>query len=255
VGDGKFYPLTNFAVRLDKVEVALDGAIHAFLTFKNPGGQERTIIGNSIQAFIEDADGVALRFGDLTRASTPEPERFADQPRLAPGAELKARMVLPTHKGGAPVKSLTFHEDGALASFNVSNLSVPGVITQPFTSAPGAAAEWKELGVFDVRFDGARPQRGSVFSEMFFTFRNPTEKIQYVGNPFKITMTDADGATSSDQRQIYPVRGLSPDPIVWTPWVLPGQEIRLRFLFRGPISPTLTMEHTENGAKQTFATR
>jgi hypothetical protein len=39
----------------------------------------------------------------------------------------------------------------------------------------------------------------------------------------------------------------------WQPWVLPGREIRLRFLFEGPLGPSITIEHSESKTKQTFA--
>jgi hypothetical protein len=258
VGDGKFYPLTKFEIRLDKVEVARDRSLHAFVTFKNPSGAEQLLINDSIKAFLEDADGLAFRVSRLSRASTPEPEDFANQPNLAPGAELKARFVLPTLKSGAPVKSLTFEENGATAAFDLSGISVPGLLTQPFTSAAGATAEWKELGIFDARFDGARPQRGSAFSEIFFTFRNPSEKPQqifFAGGTFKIWMADPDGSLQHDQYNLYSVRGMNPNSMPWQPFVMPGHEIRLRFLYRGPVAPTVTIEDSGSGTKQTYATR
>jgi hypothetical protein len=252
-GDGKFYPLSKFDVRLDKVEVARDRSLHAFVTIKNPGSVENMIINNSIQAFIEDADGVALKFADITRASTVTPEPFSEQPRLAPGTELKARFVLPTLKGGAPVRSLTLKEDNVLTTFDLSSIGVPDVVTEPFTGAPGASPDWKELGNVDVRFDGARPQRGTQFTEMFFTLKNVTKEVQFVGTPFRISSTDADGLVLKDQGQIYTVRGINPEWIVYTPWVLPGREMRLRFLIRGKIGNSLTVESAHTSAKQTFA--
>jgi hypothetical protein len=61
VGDGKFYPLTKFDIRLDKVEVARDKSVHAFVTLKNPSGAEQLLINDSIKVFLEDADGLAFR--------------------------------------------------------------------------------------------------------------------------------------------------------------------------------------------------
>jgi hypothetical protein len=258
VGDGKFYPLGKFELRVDKVEAAADKNVHAFVTLKNLTGAEEMIFGHTVYAYVEDADGVTYRSIKIARASTPEPQDFANDPRLAPGAELKARLIVPVLKGGAPLRSLTFDEDGTTATFDISGVSVPSQLAQPFASASGATTEWKELGIFDVRFDGARPQRGSAFSEMFFTFRNPSEKAQqifFAGGTFRISMADADGSMQRDQGNLYSVRGLSPDSMSWQPYVMPGHEIRLRFLFRGPIAPTLTIEHTPSGTKQTYATR
>jgi hypothetical protein len=257
VGDGKFYPFTKFEIRLDKVTPGPEKTIHAFVTLKNLTDAEQTILGHTIQAYAEDADGMAFRASKIARASTPEAESFDNNPKVAPRGEFKVRFVLPALKGGAPLRTLIFDEDGATVAFDISNVSVPGQIALPFTNAPGATAEWKELGNLDVRFDGARPQRGSKLSEIFFTFRNPSEEPQQIffgGGTFKVWMADADGSLQYDQG-FYTVRGMNPNSMDWQPLVMPGREIRLRFLHRSPVAPTLTIEHTPSKTKQTYAIR
>jgi hypothetical protein len=166
--------------------------VHAFVTIKNPSGAERKIVLPTLKSFLEDVDGVTFTFDGIRRATTPEPEPFNIEPVLPAGGELQARFVMNTLKGGAPLRSLMVKEGAATASFDLSGVTFPGQIAQPFTGAPGAVSEWKELGSFDVRFDGARPQRGAKFSEAFFTFRNLSEEMQqvfFVGGTFRLTTT------------------------------------------------------------------
>jgi hypothetical protein len=95
VGDGKFYALHQVRIRLDKVTTGPEKTIHAFVTLKNLTDAEQTILGHTIKAYAEDADGMAFRASKIARASTPEAESFDNNPKVAPAGSSNSASSCP----------------------------------------------------------------------------------------------------------------------------------------------------------------
>jgi hypothetical protein len=133
-----------------------------------------------IQGVVTDADGV----GNSIYGFLPTGRRaHADgrQQAIAPGGEIKVRLLVPIAQGTAPLKTMTLWErDSQPQTVDIAGVQPPGLKPPANFAAlnlKGGTNEFKACGkTLDVRFEGFRKARDGSY-EAFFTFKNTSESL------------------------------------------------------------------------------
>ena len=235
-----YLPLKNFEVRVDKVQPNIEGdKLEAFVTLRNRTQKEQLINGSVIQGVATDEDGVGILFMGFYQ---PEgaPTEIGGNTAMAPGAEIKVRLLVPVPEGTAPLKTMTLWErDSQPQAFDISNVRLPGLKPAANFAAlnlKGGTGEWKAAGrTLDVRFEGFRKARDGSF-EAFFTFKNTsesfvrTEVLDMHSSSLDIDLHDAGGQKARHDEVMRP-NGNTAIPMNHV-GVLPGSETKFRYRFR-----------------------
>lgn len=233
-------PLRDFAVRPIALKMDAQGRFDVTLTVRNIAKSGKLIANGDWTVTLTDADGLGFGSRDIWMPGAGPAKPFRLMPTVAPGGVQQIRFLVPPEAIRSSVVRLSVQQGNAPpATFDVSTAAVgraPARQAPPISSAPFAT-----LHKFDVRID--RTQQVGNKLEIFFTARNRTRELQYLGGSnLTFRGTGPDGQPAQSRRETFSIRGTRGAPTGMAP-IQPGASARLRQLFdaahvKGPWSVT-----------------
>lgn len=124
IGDGNFYALDQFDVRVDKVQYGRADTLEVFVTYRNHRPHKLGVTAGGFTLIITDADGVGLRdMGNLYRVGGDDPVRIENTIWLEGGESCRIRYIFKIPKGTEALKKLSVDEYNHTRTFELSGLT------------------------------------------------------------------------------------------------------------------------------------
>ncbi|MDT8758782.1 hypothetical protein MZO42_08730 [Sphingomonas psychrotolerans] len=219
--------LRDFAVRPLSLRVDAQGRFDVTLTVRNVAKTAKLIANGDWTVTLTDADGLGFSSRDIWMPGSGPAKPFHLMPNVAPGGVHQIRFLIEPEKARSSLVRLSVQQGGAApATFDISRAAVGRAAAK---SAPApSAAPFVALHKFDVRLDGTQAIGGKV--ELFFTARNRTRDLQYLGGSNLRFQGSSQGGPVQSRPEAFSIRGARSVPVGMAP-IQPGASARLRVLF------------------------
>ncbi|WP_342250340.1 hypothetical protein [Sphingomonas sp. OTU376] len=219
--------LRDFSVRPTSLRADAQGRFDITLSVRNVAKTSKLIANGDWTVTLTDADGLGFSSRDIWMAGSGPAKPFNLMPNVAPGGIHHIRFLLQPEQVRSGLIRLSVQQAGAApATFDISRQAVGRVASK--TAPPMSSTPFVPLHKFGVRLDGTQAIGGKV--ELFFTARNRTRELQYLGGSNLRFSGTGPGGTVQSRPETFSIRGARGISTGMAP-IQPGATARLRVVF------------------------